>query len=394
MLKKKIGLITLISLILGCLFGYFFKEKSLAIEFIGTYYISTLKVMITPLLFTSISLTIYQTSKKKDHQIIKTIVLFIIMFIITFLITSLIVLIIKPGININLIDEEWTGQTNQISILSILKNLLPKNLNDIFINPKVFFIIFIVFVFGKISSYFKLDKLFNYIEIFKNFIYKVLEIIIYITPFATFSLMANTIYKYGSIFFGVGLGYILTAYLAAIISMFVVMILPLKIFCGIGILEFIKKVYKIWIMTISTCSSASTLPFTVKLCNEEFNIPSETTDVVVPLGCTIHMCGGAVSFALHGLFCMNIYGIQIDIGTYILMILAALFINMAAPGIPNGGVVIGATYLQLFGIPLSFIGFYSGIYKLLDMIYTTLNVTGDISANILINYSNEKKKKS
>ena len=65
---------------------------------------------------------------------------------------------------------------------------------------------------------------------------------------------------------------------------------------------------------------------------------------------------------------------------------------MAAPGIPNGGIVIGATYISLLGIPLTFIGFYSGIYKVLDMIYTTLNVTGDISANVIINHSLDKKK--
>ena len=65
---------------------------------------------------------------------------------------------------------------------------------------------------------------------------------------------------------------------------------------------------------------------------------------------------------------------------------------MAAPGIPNGGVVIGASYLQILGIPLDFIGFYSGIYKLLDMCYTTLNVTDDIASNVIVNRMCEKEK--
>ena len=81
------------------------------------------------------------------------------------------------------------------------------------------------------------------------------------------------------------------------------------------------------------------------------------------------------------------YGIALTPVIFIQMIIVATAINMSAPGIPNGGIVIGATYLSMFGIPLDFIGFYSGIYKLLDMAYTTLNVTGDISANILINKS-------
>ena len=75
-----------------------------------------------------------------------------------------------------------------------------------------------------------------------------------------------------------------------------------------------------------------------------------------------------------------------------MMIISATLINMAAPGIPNGGIVIGTTYLSLFGLPLTFIGFYSGIYKVLDMVYTTLNVTGDISANMLINHFDRLKR--
>ena len=74
------------------------------------------------------------------------------------------------------------------------------------------------------------------------------------------------------------------------------------------------------------------------------------------------------------------------------MLVCANLINMAAPGIPNGGVVIGATYLSLLNIPLTFIGFYSGIYKILDMNYTTLNVTGDITAAVIINHFNKHKK--
>ena len=78
------------------------------------------------------------------------------------------------------------------------------------------------------------------------------------------------------------------------------------------------------------------------------------------------------------------FGVDINFVTYLMMMFVALIINMAAPGIPSGGVVIGATYLALFNIPLDFIGFYSGLYKILDMAYTTLNVTGDITASLLL----------
>ena len=393
-MKKKIGLITFAALLLGCLCGIVFKEKCAQIEFLGTYYISILKMMISPVIFTSIAYTVYKTSKQKDALILKTIGVFVLMFLATFIISSLLVWLIDPAEGFVMEDIEWNGNAATFSIWGMLLNLLPKNLADIFINPKVFFVIIISFLTGRIGSLFDADRFFEAINKVKEFLFRILEIIMYLTPVATFALMANTSYRYGTILLGVGLKYILTAYFCSLVCVVAVMILPVKLYAGIGLREYISKVYRIWIMTVSTCSSAATLPYTVKLCKEEFGISDRTTDVVVPLGCTIHMCGGAVSFALLGIFCLRIYGMQLNIVTFCMMIIASLLINMAAPGIPNGGVVVGATYLQIFGVPLGFIGFYSGIYKLLDMCYTTLNVTGDISANILIEKSNEKEKKA
>ena len=107
------------------------------------------------------------------------------------------------------------------------------------------------------------------------------------------------------------------------------------------------------------------------------------------------MCGGAVSFALLGFFVAQFTGATVTFPMFMLMLLCATLINMAAPGIPGGGVVIGLSYLTIFGFEVeSFFGIYSGIYKLLDMSYTTLNVTGDISANILLNHFESKKAKT
>ena len=378
-------MITFISLVTGCLFGLIFKEKSTHIELLGSAYLKALKIMIFPVIFTGISYSAYKSGNEHNTLILKTVFTFIVMFLCTFLLTSALVLIIDPSAGFTIEDSRWDGTVTAFDLKDMLLNLLPKSLSDIFINPKVFFIIVVAFIIGKIGSLLKLKSFFEGMRKIRDVIYEILNIFMYLTPVATFSLMANTIFKNGAAFLGVGLKYILTAYFCSVVAMVVMMMLPVKLKAGIGFKEYISKVYRIWMMTISTCSSAATLPFTVKLCKEEFGIPEEITDVVVPLGCTIHMCGGAVSFALLGIFCLKIYGMEISVMTFLMMVISSLMINMAAPGIPNGGVVIGATYLQIFGIPLGFIGFYSGIYKLLDMCYTTLNVSGDISANILIN---------
>lgn len=384
-MKNKLSIITFISLIIGIIFGLFFSEHTDSISFIGTFYIDFLKYLIVPIVFTSVTVSIYDSRKLKNKLVLKSVVLFVLMFVITFVISSLIITIINPSKGFVFETIDWQGATTDILLQSVIANLIPKDFKRFLTGAYLFFVIVMSFVVGYVSSLSKSGQSFiETIRKIKEYLFMILEYFMYFTPFAVFSLMASTVSKYGSIFLGVGFRYIITAYICALIALILVMIVPVLVIRKMSPLTYLHKISKIWLMTITTCSSSATLPYTIKTCKEEFEIPEKITDVVVPLGCTIHMCGGAVSFALLGLFCSKLFGVEITFVRYMMMLAYAVLINMAAPGIPNGGVVVGATYLQLLGIPLDFIGFYSGIYKLLDMVYTTLNVTGDITANVII----------
>lgn len=390
-MKKNISLFTFIALLLGIIFGLFFSQYTDQIAFIGTWYITFLKYMIVPVVFTSITVSVYDSRNLKNRMIIKTVALFVAMFTATFLLSSLIVMFVDPSRGFILEEVEWNGTTTQFDLKQMFLNLIPKDLKKFLTGSYLFFVIAVSFLIGYLSSLFKSgEKLIEGVRKIKDLLFRILEYFMYVSPFAVFSLISVTVARYGSVLLGVGVRYILAAYLCALITLTVVMVLPVLIICRMSPLTFIKKVNKIWLMTVTTCSSSATLPYTIKTCKEEFSIPDEITDVVVPLGCTIHMCGGAVSFSLLGLFCSRLFGIELTLSRYLLMLVSAILINMSAPGIPNGGVVVGATYLQLLGIPLDFIGFYSGIYKLLDMVYTSLNVTGDITANVIIDHMNRK----
>lgn len=384
-MKKNLSIYTLIALFLGVLAGLYLKGFAEAISFIGTIYINLLKFLIGPIVFCSVVPTIYASGNKKDRTVGRAIFTYVLMFLATYVLMSILVTIINPAEGFSFPNSEWNGQTQKLSIQEIIINLFPANIVSIFLETKLFPIILFAYFIGVVSNKVnKGEKLIEGIVILRDVFFKILEYIMYLTPLAVFSLIGNTIANYGTIIIGIGLRYIAMAYLGGLFTVLVIMILPVWILAKINPIEYIKKVYRVWLVSLTTCSSAATLPTTMKVCKEEFGVEDEVVDVVSPLGCTIHMCGGAVSFALLGLFCSKMYGVEINLPTYLLMIFSALIINMSAPGIPNGGVVIGATYLQLLGIPLNFIGFYSGLYKILDMLYTTLNVTGNITANAII----------
>lgn len=384
-MKKNISLLTLAALVLGIVAGLYAKPLVTSLSFIGTIYINLLKFLIAPVVFTSIVPTIYHSAKRKDSKLTKAVLMYMGMFLATYFLMSLLVIIVDPAKGFSFPATDWNGNVSSLSVQDIIVNLFPNNLVSIFADTKLFAIILFAYMLGLcLNEVKKGNRIAEDIEIIRDVFFKILEYIMYLTPLAVFTLIGNTVANYGTVIIGVGLKYIAMAYLGGLFTIVFIMMLPVWIFAKISPLAYLKKVYKVWLVSLTTCSSAATLPTTMRVCKEEFGVPDEVVDVVSPLGCTIHMCGGAVSFALLGLFCSRMYGIEISLPLYILMTLSALLINMSAPGIPNGGVVIGATYLQLLGIPLDFIGFYSGLYKILDMLYTTLNVTGNITANVLI----------
>lgn len=401
-MKKKtiISVVTLLSLGLGFLFGFVAPGFSLKIKFIGDWYIKLLKIIISPVIFVSMSLSVLNRQEKKTFLIIKTVGFFVLMFVVTFLMMSLVVYIFKPGVNFVVDTPSDTTSSADFTIKSILRNLLPTDVEGFFLGKNIFFVIIVAllssFIVSKTKGRIGYSKGLGYCKKVLDF---VLQIIIYLTPLGVLSLVSNMVVSYGSMIVTVGLKYILFAYIGTILTIILIMVIPVWIIAKVNPITYIRKVAKVWLVSLSTCSSVATLPYTIKCCNEDFGVDEKITDVVVPLGCTIHMCGGAVSFALLGQFVAQMSGVNIGFGTYMLMILFATLINMAAPGIPGGGVIIGLTYLSILNLPINgFYGFYSGIYKILDMPYTTLNVTGDISANILLshfeNKKNEQEKKS
>lgn len=383
-MKKKIyNMLLVLSFVLAIGFGIFFPDFMKQISFLGEMYVNLLKFIVIPILFTTISVTVYETKEKKFLG--RTILLFIGMFLLTFLLTSLVVWILKPGKGILLEEIIWSGEVIRPSLSQVLVNLIPTSFLSMFQNQYLFFCILFSFFFGFCAKKVeKGKKLMEGMDTLKNIFYQILEGIMLLTPIGVFSLVGNMIATYQWKVLETGIRYLGMAYLCSILVFILVMMIPSCIVKKISPWKYLKKLKNVFLMTLTTCSSVATLPTTMKTCKKEFGISSKTTDVVVPLGCTIHMCGGAVSFALLAIFCTQYFGITITETVFIEMILAALFINMAAPGIPNGGIVIGASYLSMFHIPLTFMGLYTSMYKLLDMAYTTLNVTGDITANILL----------
>ena len=379
-IKKNLWIATLGAFLSGILLGIFYPALFPHISFLGTWYIKILKWVVYPLLATEIVIGVFDAARNFARRLGETVLLFIVMFIVCFLITAALVALLQPGRGANLFGEAYSGNVASFRAASLFSGVM--------------LCILISLAVGFLCSKLHFDAVIPPLKAVRRVVNLFLEYFMLATPLAVFALMGNSVAAYGTSLLGLGAKYILTAWLGCLVITFLVMVLPVWWVCGIRPLDYVRKASKVWAVSLSTCSSAATLPTTVRICNEEFGVPSEITGIVVPLGCTIHMCGGAVSFCLLALFTAQMSAAPVSFSMFLAMLFLATVMNMAAPGIPGGGIVLGATYLGFLGLSSGFIGLYSGIYRLLDMTYTTVNVTGDITANILLHhkYKNQIEK--
>ncbi len=377
-------LAALIALALGLALGFLTPGLFPPIAFVGDVYINLLKLIVIPLLMAEVMAGVYGAARTVAGRLVKTVLLFVAMFVASFLLMAAFTALVRPGEGLDLFGEPWSGELAAASIGGFLTSLFPPNLFAAMSAGSILPCILFAFAAGVAAHAVKAKKTMTVVDELRRVFTRILGYIMWLTPLGVFVLIGSAAADYGQQLLGVCARYILMAWGGCALVTLFVLALPVWIFARIPPWTYLRRVGKVWLVTLSTCSSAATLPTTIRVCNEDFGVPERITGVVVPLGCTIHMCGGAVSFCLLGLFTMQMAGVTVSIGMFLYMLLVATLMNMAAPGIPGGGIVLGATYLSILGAPTGFIGLYSGIYRLLDMAYTSVNVTGDITANILM----------
>lgn len=395
--KKHLFTRIAIGFALGILLGLFLPEFSINIKFIGDIYLNIIKAMIIPIIFVAVSTGIINIASGKDLGRIgfKSVSVFVLMFVATAGIGLLISYLVRPGNHINIGTAAYDGEVTSPSVEEFFMNIIPDNLFMALTEGDILatIIFTVIFSIAIVAVGKEAEPVKNFINSLSKIVFKVLDYIMELTPIGIISLMAFAVAEYGAgIFSALGL-YIVTAYAACIIAFIVVMLIPIWLYTGMTPVQFMKGIYKVWLVSLATTSSAVTMPTTIRVTKNDFKVSESITNFVVPLGTTINMAGGAISFSLLAVFVSDFYNLPLGVGQIIYLVVIATVINMAAPGIPGGGIVLGASFLTLLGLPIELMGPIAAIYRILDMAYTTMNITGDAAAAILIDESEKRRNK-
>ena len=371
--KVKLSLATkiLLAMVIGAALGYLFKSSYEAWGAvtgpIGTIFIRLLKMTIMPLIFFSIvggvaSVADLQKLKKVGGTFLVYWISASALAAISGIVWSY---IIKPGVGIQL-GEKAAFSTKGVSVIDSLVKWFPDN------------------VFGSFASFnilqviiFSLEGLNKFFEYGNTAITKVVELVMGFAPVGVFCLMADVTGTLGTeVLTGLG-KMLITQYLAYATLLIFVFPLILKLIAKVSPLQHYINVFPAMILAFSTCSSSATLPLTMKCAKERAGVPSENVNLLAPPAATINMQACCAEMPIYAIFAAQMFGLDFSFGQLVVICLLGVIMAAGVAGVPGGGIMMSAIMMQTMGLPLTIVPWVAGIYRLIDMPNTMLNVTGD-----------------
>ena len=373
---------------MGGLCGWVFGKEMLIVDWIGEMFLNTLKMLVIPLIVSSmiVGITGLGDIRKVGKAGTITLVYFLSTSGIAVIAGIIVVNIMQPGLGVELttdIPEKVAGKES-IGITDILESFVTPNLFESMAKMEILPIIMFSLVFGGVlTTLGEKGKL--VISVFDGIniaIMKIVHLVMYFAPLGVFALVSS---KLGA----AGGGDLFLAELLKIGKFAVTVILGLMIHALITLpailyfvakqnpLTYFKNMSAALTTALSTASSAATLPVTIECVEEENKISRRTTLFVIPLGATVNMNGTALYESIAAIFIAQMVGIPLGLGDQVLIFLTATLAAIGAAGIPEAGLVTMVIVLQAVGLPLEGIGMLLSIDWFLDRLRTSVNVWGD-----------------
>ena len=391
----------LLAAIAGIIIGLVIKKfpDSLILQYVsdisilaGQIFITTLKMILVPLVFFSIVNGISNlASSNKAGTIWRSTLLYFAgtMFFAVF-IAMIAMNLFKPGIGVSI--DAW--QLNEVVTSEALsfKDFIYQFILGLFENPfaslangKILpLIIFSILIGIALNEKNKaLNPARDFFKSFYEIIFKIVNWIMYIAPFGIFGLLVNMVVSQNiTIFSQVGIFMLIVI---GVILFHGIIFLPtlLFIFNRVNILSLWKGGRVSFISAFATSSSSATLPITLKASQNNFGASKDVSNFVLPIGATMNMDGTAMYEAAAALFIANLVGLDLGLSQQFVLFFIAMIASIGAPGIPSAGMVTMAMVLQVLGLPLEALGILIPMDRLLDTFRTTVNVEGDLVGTLI-----------
>jgi Na+/H+-dicarboxylate symporter len=402
----------LIGMVLGVLFGFLMTNfewgKGLVQDWVkpfGTIFINALKLIAVPLILASL---IKGVSDLKDISKLskmggKTIMIYIATTVIAVSIGLLLVNVIRPGDSIseetrkdlveNYADntqkyKEAAKNQKESGPLQALVDLVPSNIiGAAGSNKNMLQVIFFAIFFGVGMILIPEEKsapVKAFFDGFNEVILKMIDLIMLAAPYGVFALLAALVAEAPSADLFKALGWYAFTVILGLMTMILIYMALVFFFTGKSPKFFINGISPAQLLAFSTSSSAATLPVTMERVTEHLGVEEEVSSFVLPIGATINMDGTSLYQAVAAIFIAEAFGMDLTFGVQLGIIATATLASIGSAAVPGAGMVMLVIVLAQAGIPEAGLALIFAIDRPLDMIRTTVNVTGDATVSMLI----------
>ncbi|WP_017630136.1 dicarboxylate/amino acid:cation symporter, partial [Vibrio sp. 624788] len=354
----------------------------------GQIFVASLKMLVVPLVFVSL---VCGTSSLKDLSTLgrmggKTLALYIGTTAVAITLALTIGNLFQPGAGADLTAASSFKSADAPSLGQVIIDMFPTNPIQAMAEGKTLQVIVFAVLFGiAISAAGKPgERIAAVFSDLNEVIMKLVALLMNLAPYGVFFLMAK-------LFSGLGLGaiwnlaeYFLVLAGTLLLHGLVTYSAMLKGFTGLSPITFLRKMEDAIMFAFSTASSNATIPVTMETAKNRMGVDNKVASFTVPLGATVNMDGTAIMQGVATAFIAQAYNIDLSMGDYLMVILTATLASVGTAGVPGVGLVMLAMVLNQVGLPLEGIALIMGVDRLLDMIRTAVNITGDSAVSIIV----------
>ena len=390
----------LLSMLLGISFGslinVFFLDYNLILFLVeilsalGAIFISSLKLMVVPLVFFSLVTGVAQItdSSKLGSISIKAIFLYLATTSIAISLALFFSNFFNIGSGAGLTSEAEFLAPSPPSLKEVFINIFPTNPIASMANGEMLqIIVFSLLVGMGVKSLSSSTNLINFFVSGNNLMLKIVELIIWFAPIGIFCLLTDIFSQIGfSVIYDLA-GYFLLLVAVLLFHGIFVYSFFLYSFTKLNPIVFFSKLKEVIFFAFSTSSSSATMPLTLKTAKDKLGVDQSVASFTIPLGATINMDGTAIMQGVATVFISQVYGVDLTTTDFLMVILTATLASIGTAGVPGVGLIMLAMVLQQVGLPVEGIALIIGVDRLLDMVRTSVNVCGDSMIACLISSS-------
>ena len=355
---------------------------------VGKLFINALKMLVVPLVLFSLILGIIGIG---DIRLLgkigsKSFILYILTTAIAIAIAISFAVVSGIGNGVDIPSNvEFLGKAAR-PFSETLISIIPSNIFQAMADGDMLAVIFFAIFFGiaLLSVAKKSTALIKVIEQINAAIMNMVTMVMWFAPVAVFCLVAKAVAELGTDLLGELAGYFLVLTFALLFHVFATQMVLLKTLTGLSLPMFLKKIRTAQLFAFSTSSSGATIPVTLRAVQERMGVDRSVSSFTIPFGATINMDGTAMMQGVATVFIANMYGVELGIEGYLLVIATAVLASIGTAAVPSVGTVMLALVFNQVGLPVEAIGLIIGVDRLLDMLRTAVNVTGDAVVTLII----------